>query len=115
MLEFNRYLPGWELINNYGLVWDFINAHLTYINRERRINSERVEGINDLLNFTIENAGLLVDAEILDDLREITGKLLRANSETWEVADDKLQNVTSMIERIEIEVDVLRAGERDVQ
>ena len=103
------------MINNYGLVWDFINAHLTYINRERRINSDRVEGINDLLNFTIENAGLLVDAEILDDLREITGRLLRANSETSEVADDKLQNVVSMIKQIEIEVDVLKAGETDVR
>ena len=115
MLESNRYLPGWELINNYGLVWDFINAHLTYINRERRINSDRVEGINDLLNFTIENMALLMNTGALDDLREITERLLRANSETSEVADDKLQNVTSMIERIEIEVDVLRAGERDVQ
>lgn len=106
------------MINNYpayGLVWDFINAHLTYINRERRVIDDRVEGLNDLLNFTIENMAFLMHSGILDDLREITDRLLRANSETAEVADDKLQNVVSMIKRIEIEVDILKAGESDVQ
>lgn len=99
----------------YGVMLDFINSHITYISRERRVIDDRVEGLNDLLNFTIENVPLLVRAGVLDDLREITERLLRANSETAEVTDDKLQNVNSMIERIEIEVDVLMAGENDVR
>jgi len=105
------------LIDNYPayeVIWDFIQTHLTYINRERRVNDDRIEGLNALLNFTIENLPFLAHVGILDDLREITAKLLRANSETSEVADDKLHNVTNMTQRIEIEIDLLRAEEIDV-
>jgi hypothetical protein len=83
---------------------EFLDAHLTFIVRDGRINQDRAATISELQDFIIANSSWLCETDLIYMLTGITARLLKANDEAIEVNQLKLENVFGMTDKVKDEV-----------
>ncbi len=91
-------------LSNLKFLEEFLDAHLTFIVREGRINLDRAATLSDLQDFVIENAAWLCEKDFMGLLQDITMRMMRTNEETTEVNQLKIENVFGMTGKVESEI-----------
>ena len=91
-------------LSNLKFLQEFLDAHITFIVRDGRINQDRAATISELQDFVMANAEWLCENDLVYVLTGITYRLLKANDEAIELNQLKLENVFGMTGKVESEI-----------
>lgn len=94
-------------LSNLKFLEEFLDAHITFIVRDGRLNLDRAATISDLHDFIIENAAWLCEKELMGVLQDISMRMLKASEEQMEITQLKLENVFGMTGKVESEICIM--------
>ncbi|KKL88076.1 hypothetical protein LCGC14_1928360 [marine sediment metagenome] len=89
---------------NLKFLEEFLDAHITFIVRDGRINQDRAATLSDLQDFMIDNMDCLCENQLIEVLVEIQNKWMTINQEAIEVAQLRMENVFGMTGKVESEI-----------
>ena len=89
---------------NLKFLEEFLDAHITFIVRDGRLNLDRATTLSDLQGFIIENASWLCERKLMVVLQDISMRMLRSSEEQMEITQLKLENVFGMVGKVESEI-----------
>lgn len=94
-------------LTNLKFLEEFLNAHITFIVRDGRLNLDRAATLSDLQDFIIENATWLCEKDLIKVLQDIARRMLKSSEEQMEITQLKMENVFGMIGKVESEICVV--------
>ena len=94
-------------LTNLKFLEEFLDAHITFIVRDGRLNLDRAATVSDLQDFIIDNAAWLCEKELIKVLQDISWRMIKSSEEQMEITQLKLENVFGMTEKVESEICIL--------
>ena len=91
-------------LSNLKFLQEFLDAHITFIVRDGRINQDRAATLSDLQDFMIDNMLCLHENQLIELLVEIQNKWMNINQEAIEVAQLRIENVFGMTDKVKDEI-----------